>query len=185
MKRSFLFLLAIIPMIAFSQSTLNPDTVCYQSSGSIYEVINELGNTYTWSVSSPGVITSGQGTNSIIVDWSSANPGLITNAISVFPTNEFGCVGPTVLLDVFIFNETPNVVPMTFCFDEPCADLIGTPIGGIWSGPGVIDSQFCSDIAGVGNHEITYTYIVGDCSFSSTGIMTVNPLPTISPISHD
>jgi hypothetical protein len=185
MKKLILLLLAIIPMVALSQSTLNPDTVCYQSTGSVYQVVNEPGNTYTWSVVAPGVITSGQGTNTITVDWSGAAPGLIGNGVSVFPTNQFGCVGPTVTLNVFIYNETPVVTPMTFCFDEPCADLIGTPFGGTWSGPGVVGSQFCPSVAGVGDHVVTYTYTVGDCVFTATGIMTVNPIPTISPISHD
>lgn len=185
MKKLFVTLLAILPLALFSQSTLSPDTVCYQSTGSIYQVDNEPGNTYTWSVQAPGVILSGQGTNIINVDWSGANVGLIGTAVSVFPTNQYGCVGPTVIMDVFIYNETPTVTPMSFCLDEPCTNLIGTPLGGTWSGPGVVGAQFCPSIAGVGDHVVTYTYTVGECVFTATGTMTVYPVPTISPISHD
>jgi len=125
MRKLFITLLALVPVALFSQSTLSPDTVCFQSTESIYQVDNEAGNTYTWTVQAPGVILSGQGTNIINVDWAGAAPGLIGTAVSVFPTNQYGCVGPTVNMDVFIYNETPVVTPMTFCFDEPCTNLIG------------------------------------------------------------
>jgi hypothetical protein len=186
MKKILLILLLSFPLIAISQiTTINPDTVCYQTSGSIYQVLNVPGDTYTWTVAAPGVIVSGQGSSSIEVDWSSASPGLIATGVSVFPTNQFGCVGPTVTLDVFIYNEIPVVTPLTFCLDEPCTDLIANPVGGSWSGPGVVGAQFCPQIAGVGTHVVTYTYTIGECVFVVTGVMTVNPLPTISPIGHN
>lgn len=185
MKKILFLIFLSLPVLAFSQSLANPDTVCYQTSGSIYQVIDVPGNTYTWTVAAPGIIVAGQGTSMIEVDWSGAAPGLIGTGVSVFPTNQFGCVGPTVTLDVYIYNETPVVTPLTFCLDEPCTDLIATPLGGTWSGPGVVGAQFCPQVAGVGNHTVTYTYTIGDCVFVATGIMTVNPLPTISPIGHN
>jgi len=87
------------------------DTVCYRSTNSIYQVTNTPGNTYTWTIAAPGVITAGQGTNAITVNWGTANPGLISNAVSVFATSADGCPSPPVLLDVFVLNivPTPNV----------------------------------------------------------------------------
>lgn len=171
--------------MAKSQSTVNPDTVCYQSTGSIYTVTNDPNNTYTWTVSSPGVLVGGQGTNSITVNWNGANPGTIPNAISVFPTNQFGCVGPTVTLDVFVLGIVPVVTPLEMCFNEPCMTLSATPAGGTWSGVGVSGNLFCSNTSGVGTFNPLYTITVGGCTFTATGVVTVNPLPTITPISHN
>jgi hypothetical protein len=88
MKKLILLMLMGLPMLAAAQSTVTPDTVCYQTNGSTYSVTSDPGVTYNWSVAAPGVITSGQGTSSIGVNWSSANPGLIPNAVTVTVTNQ-------------------------------------------------------------------------------------------------
>jgi hypothetical protein len=185
MKKLILLLLLSFPLGLLAQSTISPDTVCYQSSGSVYTVTNDPNNTYTWTVASPGVLVNGQGTNSITVNWNGANPGLIANAVTVFPTNQYGCVGPTVNMNVFVLNVIPVVTPVTVCFNEPCVTLTGTPAGGTWSGPGIVGNTFCSSVSGVGNFTATYTYTLAGCTFTATGVITVNPLPTISPISHN
>ncbi len=53
------------------------------------------GSTFTWEVSN-GIISSGQGTNSIVVLW--GNEG--TGTVSVVETNAEGCDGPTASFDV-------------------------------------------------------------------------------------
>jgi hypothetical protein len=185
MRKILCLLALLVPACAFTQSTLNPDTVCYQSTGSVYSVVNEPGTVYTWTVALPGVLVSGQGTNSIQVDWNGANPGTIPGAVSVYPTNSFGCVGPTVSLDLFVLFVAPTVTPLSACLNEPCMPLIGTPAGGTWSGAGVSGNLFCPSSAGVGAFTVTYTYSQAGCTFTATGQVTVNPVPTISPISHD
>ena len=45
-----------------------PVTICTNSFNQSYSVVNTPGSTYTWTVNG-GVITSGQGTNSILVTW--------------------------------------------------------------------------------------------------------------------
>ena len=105
MRNILLILLTLISLNAFSQlTTFNPDTVCYQTNGSLYTVSNVPGLTYTWVVQAPGVITSGQGSNQITVNWSAAPVGLINNAVSVSATNAAGCQSPVVNLNVFIYN---------------------------------------------------------------------------------
>ena len=186
MKKILFLILLLVPFLCEGQSTINPDTVCYQTPGSIYQVTNVPGNTYTWTVLPPGVIVSGQGTNIINVDWSAAPPGLIPNAVSVFATNAAGCVSPPVNINVFILNIVPTILALgPYCLDEPCVNLTGTPPGGLWSGPGVVGSQFCSQTAGVGTTNVTYTYTLAGCVFTATSPVTVLPLPTISPISHN
>lgn len=161
------------------------DTVCYRSTNATYQVTNTPGNTYTWTIAAPGVITAGQGTNIITVNWGTANPGLISNAVSVFATSADGCPSPPVLLDVFVLNIVPTVVPIVVCDNTPCVPLNGSPLGGTWSGNGVVGNTFCPNVAGVGTSNITYTYTQNGCTFTATGTATVNPLPTISPIRYN
>ena len=182
MKKLLFFLLILVSFTAKAQT---PDTVCFHSTSSTYQVTNVPGNTYTWTVAAPGVITSGQGTNAITVNWGTANPGLITNAVSVFATSADGCPSPPVLLDVFVLNIVPTIAPITLCINAPCTPLIGSPIGGTWTGNGVSGNQFCPSVAGAGSSTVTYTYSLAGCTFTATQTMTVNPLPTISPIQHD
>ena len=87
-------------LLSFSAKA-QTDTVYYNST-SVYYVISNPGNTYTWSVGYPGSIVSGQGTNSITVNWGSSNAGFMPNAVSVFATNSFGCVSAAASLDIVI-----------------------------------------------------------------------------------
>ena len=187
MKKILLFLVFFLPFIVNAQlTTINPDTVCYQTPGSIYEVTNQPGTTYTWTVLAPGVLVSGQGTNSINVDWSSSPAGLIPNAISVFGINASGCESPPVFLDVFILNIIPVIDPLgPYCLGEPCVTLTATPNGGTWAGNGVVGDQFCSTTAGIGISNITYSITEAGCVFSATSTITVIPVATISPIFHN
>lgn len=174
-------------MIGFSQlTTFNPDTVCYQTTGSIYQVTNTPGYVYTWTVNAPGILESGQGTNNINVNWSLAAPGLIPNAISVYATSASGCESPPVNLDVFIFNIVPTIVSVgPYCETESCVVMSGTPLGGVWSGTGITGDQFCPGNANLGDNTITYTVIQDGCTFTTTTVINVVTSPTISPISHN
>jgi hypothetical protein len=188
MKRLIAILLFIMPIFAFGQlTTTNPDTVCYQTNGSIYQVPSlGAGYTYTWTVTAPGVITSGQGTNQIGVNWSAASPGLITNGISVTATGPGGCTSSPVNLNVFILNVTPSITAIgPFCSTASCVTLSATPSGGSFSGPGVTNGQFCPQSAGPGTHTITYTYTQNGCTFTTTTTVTVNAVPVLSPIQHN
>jgi hypothetical protein len=187
MKKLIAILLAFAPLALMAQSTVSPDTVCYQSSGSTYSVTSDPGVTYSWQVASPGVITAGQGTSSIVVDWSTASPGLIPNAVTVTVTNSTGC-DTLAVLDVFILQIVPTFTAQASCVDGPCIPLTGTPSGGVFTGAGVSGQyQFCPSVAGVGSHTITYAYTFAGCTFTTTGSgpFVVNPLPSISPISHN
>jgi hypothetical protein len=54
----------------------------------------------------------------------------------------------------------PGFEPDTLCIEdwEPVTLTGGTPVGGTYSGDGVVDNMFDPAQAGVGAHEITYTY---------------------------
>lgn len=187
MKKLLLIFLFILPLLSYSQfTTINPDTVCYQASGSIYQVTNTPGYTYNWIVAAPGIITGGFGTNQIQVDWTNANPGLINNAVSVQASNATGCLSPVVTLDVFIYNVNPTFIQINdMCDGTPCQNLSGSPTGGVWTGTGVVGNTFCPNISGVGNFNLTYTYTSAGCQFTTTMAVNVIQLPILSPIEHD
>ena len=185
MKRFILFILfSLTYFLGCSQyTTFNPDTVCFQTPGSQYEVPPTPGYIYTWSVLSPGVIVSGQGTNTIEVNWSTAAPGLITNAISVTATNQNGCVSPPSTLDVFILQILPTIDSLgPFCDSEPCSPLIGTPPNGVFSGEGVIGNIFCPTIPNPGIIPVTYAVTQQECTETTVYNITVNPTPTLDQI---
>lgn len=183
----------MISEISFSQlTTTNPDTVCYQSATlSTYTVPSVGSGAYTWTVTAPGVITAGQGTNSISVNWSAASPGLITNGVSVTysspaPAN---CPATPVNLNVLIYQVVPTISALgPFCESDPCVTLVGSPIGGTWSGTGVVGNQFCPDnVANGSNATSTVTYTVGSagCTYSTSVVVPVYGTPTLSPIQHN
>jgi len=193
MKRILLTLMTMISTISLSQlTTTNPDTVCYQSTAlSTYTIPSVGSGTYTWTVTASGVITAGQGTNSISVNWSAAAPGLIPNGVSVTyssppPAN---CPATPVNLNVLIYQVIPTITVLgPFCESDPCVNLVGTPVGGTWSGVGVVGNQFCPDNVTNGtNATSTVTYTVGSagCTFTTSVVVPVYGTPTLSPIQHN
>lgn len=180
--KTLLFILAsVLASPAYTQyTTINPDTVCWQSAGSEYQVPNTPSYVYTWTVTAPGILVAGQGTNAIQVDWSLAAPGLITNAITVTATNPNGCVSPPAVLDVFILHIVPTIQPVgPFCETDPCVPLIGAPAGGTWASSGLVNTDFCPTVAAPGINIISYTVTLATCTETATIQALVNPTPVI------
>jgi len=187
MKKLVTLILFLAAHTMYAQfTTINPDTVCYQTPGSIYQVPNNPAYTYNWIITAPGVITGGQGTNQINVDWSAAAPGLIPNAVEVTGQNANGCESIPTLLDVFIYDVTPTITAIgPFCETDPCMPLVANPAGGVFTGVGVVGGDFCPNVAGSGSHIITYTYTNGGCTFVATINIGVSTQPVLSPIQHN
>jgi hypothetical protein len=79
----------IIPLVILGSNTPGAFTT------SAYTCDNTAGSTYNWTVSN-GVITSGQGTNSVSILWGAEGVG----SLSVVETTADGCVGDAVIFDV-------------------------------------------------------------------------------------
>ena len=193
MKKLLTFLMLLISSISFSQfTTTQPDTVCYQSTAlSTYTVASIGSGTYTWTLPPCATLVSGQGTNTIQVNWSACPPGLITNGVSVTysspaPAN---CPATPVNLNVLIYQVVPTITALgPFCESDPCVTLVGTPAGGTWSGLGVSGNQFCPDNVTNGTNAVstvTYTVTAGGCTFTTTTTVPVYGTPTLSPIQHN
>ncbi|GAB3586748.1 DUF7948 domain-containing protein [Hymenobacter daeguensis] len=85
----------------------------------------------------------------------------------------------------FVLNFQPGVAnagpPQTLCATATPVALVGTPSGGIWTGPGVTGSQatgyvFTPSAALVGTQALTYTLPgTGLCTTSDTRLVTVLP----------
>jgi hypothetical protein len=184
MKRIFLAFMLLTGVAHAQLTTTNPDTVCYQTSTlSTYSVPSVGSGTYTWTIPACATLVSGQGTNSISVNWSACPAGLINNAISVAYTSAAGCSATPVTLNVLIYQVVPTITPIgPFCAGEPCVTLAATPAGGVFSGTGVTGNQYCP---GTSNSLITYTYTNSGCTFTAQTGATVNPTPVLSPIQHN
>ena len=178
MKKFITILFVCFGLASYGQTTINPDTVCANAIGEQYFVTNTPTSTYNWTITGGGgVLQTGQGTNSITVDWGGVS-GLYSNAVEVIESNANGCPGAPVLLDVFVLNLTGNAVG-PFCEGDPTTPLVGTPAGGTWSGTGVVANSF-QPSTGVGNYVLTYT--MAGCT--TTINVVVNNGPVTGPIQH-
>jgi len=179
MKKLLTMLFVVLGLTAYSQTTVNPDTVCVNATGEIHFVTNTPTSTYTWTITGGGgVLTGGQGTNSITTDWGAVS-GLYLNAVSVIETNSNNCPGAPVNLNVYLLQMGLSTLG-PFCIGDPSTALGGTPAGGTYSGTGVIGNDFDPATAGLGVHVITYS--LSGCS--TTINVTVNTGPVTGPIQH-
>lgn len=185
MKKLLFLLLILASSIAKSQSTVNPDTVCYQTPGSIYEIDPIPGVVFQWTVNAPGILVAGQGTNVIQVNWTNAAPGLIPNAISVTAIGQ-NCPVIPVDLDVFIYQPVVTIDLIgPFCTGDPCADLTASIPNGQFNGIGVVNGEFCPNVSGVGNFQITYLVDSFGCPATATINVVVNNSISLGLIQHN
>jgi hypothetical protein len=120
------------------------------------------------------------------VDWSTASPGLINSGVSVVASSAGGCLSTPVTLNVLIYQVLPTITPIgPFCTGAACVTLAGSPIGGVFTGTGVVGNQFCPVTSGVGTFTLTYTVSTSGCTFTTTTSVTVTPILTLSPIQHN
>ena len=116
----------------------------------------------------------------------SVSPTITTfyNLVSVTSSICSGTVGGVSSVNVV---QPPTVTLASFP-NPVCSNVIytlsgGSPIGGFYSGVGVSGSQFNAGIAGVGTHNITYTYGIGNgCQRSDIKPITVISSPIITTL---
>jgi len=200
LNRIFLGVFLLTSSVMFAQTNTGPQTVCAGSLAEPY-LINPptAGSTYQWTISSGGVIASGQTTNQIAVDW-----GLIPggpHTISVIETDVNGCEGVPVTVDVTL---TLAAVANAGNPDNVCEGstytLSGTSasnysaISWTTSGTGSFNptntltptyTPSAADIA-AGNVTLTLTATGNSpCSdATSSMILTIDPSPITGPINH-
>ena len=146
-----------------------------------------IGATFTWTAtgSDPDVSGFASGSGSSI-QQTLINSGYMLPWVTyqVTPTIN-GCTG---IPDSAVVNVNPlPVVSLTPCFDtltttdaQPIRLQGGIPRGGLFSGPGVdpVTGTFNPGIAGVGTHQVNYTYI-NDYSCSDSSFASINVYQSI------
>lgn len=180
MKNLFIFLSMILFISnTYGQTQVCPDLVCINTQNEDYFVINTPGSNYNWSLSGGGVIVAGQGSSTIFINWGNVVGSYI---LQVIETTSSGCIGQPVTCQIDVV-DGPNVSinPIApICDTDPIINLVGNPLGGVFSGIGVVGNTFDPSS---GNQTITYTYNdVNGCSGQITYDIIVNTGPNTSPI---
>ncbi len=116
-----------------------------------------------------------------IVTNSSGNYQIIVNGA--------GCIDTSRVVTVTV--GTPPTVtltlPDTVCQSDLAFTLSGgLPLGGNYSGIGVVNNQFDPALAGIGRQRVTYTFSNGGCADSAFAFIYVKPAPSIffAPLSN-
>jgi hypothetical protein len=128
-----------------------------------------------------GGIYSGPGVNGSTFDPSLAGPG---NHEIVYTYTEGQCSDFATQIAVVEALPVIEIVPVgDKCLDDPAFNVIATPAGGTFSGPGITsDGIFTPANAGIGTHTITYT-INGLCIASGTTQIKVVDCNCPNPVS--
>jgi len=121
----------------------------------------------------------GVGISGNIFSPSIAGTGL--HKIKYTSTNTHGCTNAD-SVNVMVY-PLPMVsitgLSNSYCINSPAVNLSGSPTGGTFSGSGIVSGNFNPSIAGVGTHNITYTYTdIHGCTNSSSQNVHVFPLTT-------
>jgi hypothetical protein len=159
-------------LIPTTSTITGSNAECINSSGVGYSVSNTPGSVYNWIISG-GTQASGANSNSITVDW-----GSISGSANVKVIEDNGCtLGDTIALDV-ILNALPLVsfsgLDSVYQITNMPVTLIGSPVGGTFTGNGMVGNDFDPASAGLGTHEIIYTYSdVNSCVNSDTQYVDV------------
>ena len=139
-----------LPLVSLGQDLI-------QCGGTAMLNAGNMGSTYMWSNASTTqtITVSASGTYIVVV------------------TDVNGCNGSDTA--VVTINSNPSVSAAAsssvVCVDDADVSLIGTPTGGVWSGPGVNGLLFSPTAAGVGLQSAVYSYTdVNGCE----GIASVN-----------
>lgn len=168
-------------------SILGSDSACAGSASNIYVTENGMAG-YTWNISQGGVITAGQGSDTIHVTWN--DPG--KRGVTVTYTSTAGCPAESPTCKIIVVNPLP--FPSISGENNPCEgnDPVGyhtefgmtgyqwvlTGGGTITSGQGTPRVFITWSVPGV--HTIGVNYVTpAGCTLSQPVFneMTVKPLP--------
>jgi gliding motility-associated-like protein len=124
---------------------------------------------------------SGNGVQNTVFYPSLAGGGLHTVRYTV--SSERGCQNSD-SLQVEVFPVQDIVFPLVpaLCLNSDSVNLGATiPVGGTFSGIGMNGSVFLPALAGVGNHQVTYSFTNQyDCFSTDSIVVQVNALPLLS-----
>ncbi len=125
-----------------------------------------------------GITDNGNGT----ATFNPATAGSGPHSVTYTFTDANGCTNSNAQ------NVTVNPIPVvsytgfgTVCIDQPAQPMVGTPLGGVYSGNGVSGSQFFPAIAGLGVSPVSYTFTdANGCDDVFTRDFVVQNIPVIT-----
>ena len=192
LKNSIIFLLSFFSLSLLGQTNTSPtQTVCIGSSEPYLLNPSNSSSTYQWTISGGGVISSGQGTGSIQVDWGNISGG--PYILSVVETDMNGCVGPTKTVDVTISEFDDATFNLSdFCEGAPNSASSIITSGGVFSfnpmpSSGEIIDPLTGEITGgIAGTSYTVQYVTnGICPSQSLESLNVNLLDDPSFVVND
>ncbi len=147
--------------------------LCGTANGRItLEVSGGIGNySYDWTTTNGNITSPG----------AARQYDLSPGTYSVTVTDDNGCTADE-SFDIIYANGTEVELKLniaSLCRDsEPMLLSGGLPLGGVYSGPGVVGGEFFPNSAGIGAHTITYSYTDADgCINQAFDIVKVNSEP--------
>ena len=156
---------------------VNSATICNTDSVNLLVSGAGAGGTYSWS---PTATLSCTNCDSLYADPST------TTTYTVTGTNSFGCSSSS--NSIVTVNPLPMVSAgpdLTLCNQAIPVTLVGTPVGGTWTGSPNVSAGGIFTPNGVEVVTIYYSYTIPatGCSNLDSTIVTVNPLvvPTVDP----
>jgi|GEM_PF-468482 len=164
-------------------SSVTVGTSVYNSIGVFTDVLTNAAGCDSVVVTTITMLTATSSSQVLdICEGSTVTVGTSTyNATGVYTdvfTNAAGC-DSTVTTDLTVnLNPTVGITPTTIdvmCYNAGSDDiaLIGSPVGGTFSGAGVSGTSYSPSVAGIGTHTITYTYTDGNGCTSTIDIVSV------------
>ena len=157
------------------------DTLCYGSTSEMY-VVPDLGLGYNYVWSTVGSLIN-QGNDTCYIDWTGVANGFMPGAVMVTAISPAGCSSLPISIDLYNLLIVPTIDQIgPFCSYDTCTPLTGLPIGGFFTGIGVLGTDFCPGGADTVSNTVAYTHIVSGCFFETTSIIDVYMQPTITEI---
>ena len=141
----------------------------------LYTSESDVGTINNWSVQGGDILY--QAEDSLIVKWMEAVNGMV----KIVQTSLNGC-SDSVFAAISV-KAMPEVTLDRFadvCINDSLITLNGgKPSGGVYSGEGISNGIFNPKAAGVGTHEVTYTYLHNNgCVNKAKSNIIVNPQPS-------
>ncbi len=132
------------------------------------------------------------GSGNKTLHWSNSLSSNNTHAVSpsttttynVWANDALNCESDTSFITIGVsntINASLSGPSLQQCLNDSSIQLVGTPAGGVYSGNGVIASSFEPHIAGVGIHQLIYTYTdTLGCSDADSIFTLINDIPTVN-----
>ncbi len=106
-----------------------------------------------------------------------------THQIIFTYTGPPGCSGADTQSVIIHIAPVARFTPLApfYCLNADSIKLIGSPLGGVFSGRGIFDTIFKPNHAGVGKDTVTYIFIdTNGCSDTSRQAVLIKPIPTVN-----